>query len=202
MSEPKREWMILNLSHKALKFLGRANMQPGTEDLSAAFREAMTNTNWDDVRVMSRRKSYVAFSRQAILLELNLYRRMQGYARSRGFDPDLLCDAVVIHYYLRCPKSPWKRLSLNLTETADSLLRTAVHRKGDISEKFREAAQNTNWEELKIRGFRKREEGIIQTAATIEASLYESLKEHAKKRKVPLSALVEAIIISYYSHRE
>lgn len=202
MSEPKRNLMILNLSRKALKFLGRANMQPGVEDLSSAFREAMTNTNWDDVRVMSRRKSYAAFSKQAILLEPDLYRRMQSYARSRSFDLDLLCDAVVIHYYLRFPKSPWKRLSLNLTETADSLLRTAVQRKGDISEKFREAAQNTNWEELEIRGFRKREEGIIQTSATIEISLYESLKEHAKKRKVPVSALIEAIIISYYSRQE
>lgn len=199
MPAPKRKVMILSLSRKALKLLNRVNTEPGGETLSAAFREAMTKTNWDDVRVMRQRKNYAAFAKQAISLEPELYTRISDYARGNSVDLDLLCDAVVIHYYLRCSKFPWRRVPLNLTETADALLRTVVQRKGDISEKFREAAQNTNWEALEIRGFRKSHESIIQTAATVETSLYESLKEHAKKRRVPLSALVDAIIISYYS---
>jgi len=96
-------------------------------------------------------------------------------------------------------KEEWKRISLTLTEEADGLLRQDLKRRGDLGKRFNEAVTNTNFAEITVPLYRKRGQRFYATSIAMPVQVINKLKEHARRRGVPISALVDAIIISYCS---
>ena len=93
----------------------------------------------------------------------------------------------------------WTRVSASLSEKADELLRSKLRRKGDIGERFRKAISGTDWDTLEILKRRKTLQAWRVTGFTIQRRVYDKLRLAANKRGVEISALLDAIIISYYS---
>jgi predicted RNA-binding protein YlxR (DUF448 family) len=92
----------------------------------------------------------------------------------------------------------WKRVSVRLSEEADNLLRLVSRRKGDLGEALRKAILNTDWEKVQLAKRRKTFQRFWRTSFTINAPVYEKLKESARKRGVEVGVLIDAIIVSYY----
>ena len=93
-----------------------------------------------------------------------------------------------------------KPINLRLSEKADNLLRKSLRRKGDLSRRFHDAILNTDWDEVEVLTRRKTYQVFMETSIPMEPELYEKLKEHARKRGIEISALIDAVIIAYYSH--
>lgn len=94
----------------------------------------------------------------------------------------------------------WKRISITLGKRADTLLRArGLRRRGDLSKFFREALTNSNWHEADVVTRRKTYQPFYKTSVSIPVKLYESLKQCARERAVEIGALIDAILISYYS---
>jgi len=93
----------------------------------------------------------------------------------------------------------WKRVNVKLSEKADALLRQSLRRKGDLTRLFHEALTNTNWDEVEVVSRRKTYQVFMETSVGMTGEFYEKLKEYAQKRDVEVSALIDAILIAYYS---
>jgi hypothetical protein len=96
----------------------------------------------------------------------------------------------------------WKSVGVRLSTNADSLLRSMARRKGDIGELLRTAIVNTNWDEVELVQRRKTYQPFWKTSFLISDQLYEELKQHARKRGVEVSALIDGIVVSYYSRKQ
>jgi hypothetical protein len=96
-------------------------------------------------------------------------------------------------------REEWKRVNVNLSERADTLLRKNLRRKGDLTRLFNEAVLNTNWDELGTVRRRRTYQEWKETSLGMTSELHERLKRYAKERGIEFSALIDAIIISYYS---
>ncbi len=96
----------------------------------------------------------------------------------------------------------WKSVGVRLSAKADSLLRSAARRKGDIGELLRTAIVNTNWDEVELVQRRKTYQAFWKTSFLISEQLYEELKQHARKRGVEVSVLIDGIVVSYYSRKQ
>jgi hypothetical protein len=93
-----------------------------------------------------------------------------------------------------------KPINLRLSEKADNLLRKSLRRKGDLTRRFHDAVLSANWDEVEVVTRRKTYQAFMETSIPMEPELYEKLKECARKRGVEISALIDALIIAYYSH--
>jgi hypothetical protein len=93
----------------------------------------------------------------------------------------------------------WKHLNVYLSDKADSLIRDRMRRKGDLTKLFHEAAENTNWDLLEIPKRRKTFQTFHQTSIAMTDTFHKKLKDYAKKNKIEVSALIDAIIIFYFS---
>lgn len=92
-----------------------------------------------------------------------------------------------------------KPINIRLSEKADDLLRKSLRRKGDLARRFHDAILNTDWDEVEVATRRKTYQAFMETSIPMEPELYEKLKEHARSRNLEVSALIDSIIIAYYS---
>jgi hypothetical protein len=93
----------------------------------------------------------------------------------------------------------WKALTVKLSRQADELLRQNLRRRGDLSRRFTEALENTDWDSVEAVSRRKTYQAFFETSIAVSPALYQRLKEYALKREVEISPLIDAIIVSYYS---
>ena len=92
-----------------------------------------------------------------------------------------------------------KEIKLRLGEQADILLRQNLQRKGDLTERFIQALSGTNWDKVEIPRRRKTYQHFFHTSIYVRPELHLKLKEYAESRGVEMSALIDAIIVVYYS---
>lgn len=92
-----------------------------------------------------------------------------------------------------------KPINMRLSEKADNLLRESLRRKGDLTKRFHDAILNTDWDKVEVVTRRKTYQAFMETSIPMEPELYEKLKEHAQNRNIEVSALIDSIIIAYYS---
>lgn len=92
-----------------------------------------------------------------------------------------------------------KFLNVKLSKQADELLREGMRRKGDLSKRFAEALQNTEWDSVEVVSRRRTYPELFETSIAVSTALHRRLKEYALKRGVEISPLIDAIIVSYYS---
>lgn len=92
-----------------------------------------------------------------------------------------------------------KPINMRLSEKADNLLRKSLKRKGDLARRFHDAVLNTNWDKVEVVTRRKTYQVFMETSIPMDSELYEKLKEHARSRNIEVSALIDSIIIAYYS---
>mgnify|MGYP000903944724 FL=1 len=97
----EQEWKSLNvkLSQQADELLRQNLRRRG--DLSRRFAEALQNTVWDSVDVISRRKTYQPFFETSIAVSMTLYQELKEYALKREVEISPLIDAIIIAYYSR-----------------------------------------------------------------------------------------------------
>jgi hypothetical protein len=97
----EQEWKSLNvkLSQQADELLRQNLRRRG--DLSRRFTEALQNTVWDSVDVISRRKTYQPFFETSIAVSMTLYQELKEYALKREIEISPLIDAIIISYYSR-----------------------------------------------------------------------------------------------------
>lgn len=93
----------------------------------------------------------------------------------------------------------WMSLNINLSKQADQLLRQNLHRRGDLSKRFAEAVQNTDWDSVEVFSRRRTYQEFFKTSIIVSAALYQRLKDYALKREIEIGPLIDAIVISYYS---
>lgn len=96
----------------------------------------------------------------------------------------------------------WKSVGVRLSAKADGVLRSVARRKGDIGELLRTAIVNTNWDIVELVQRRKTNQAFWKTSFLISEQLYEELKQHARKRGVEVSVLIDGIVVSYYSGKQ
>ena len=93
-----------------------------------------------------------------------------------------------------------KEIKLRLGEKADILLRQNLQRRGDLTKRFIQALSGTNWDKVEIPRRRKTYQQFFHTSIYVRPELHLELEKYAEKRGVEMSALIDAIIIAYYSH--
>jgi len=102
----KDEWkrVSLSLSEKADNLLRTVARRKG--DLSECLRTAILNTNWDEVELVKRRKTYQNFLRTSFAISVPVYEKLKECARNRGVEVSVLIDAIIIAYYSRPHDNP------------------------------------------------------------------------------------------------
>ena len=95
---------------------------------------------------------------------------------------------------------------MRLSITADRLLRAHAKRKGDVSKLVNKAIESTDLNTINVKPRNKvpgsgREE-FMSTSATFSEKVYEEISTIAEKKDVSATALIDAVIINFYSKLE
>ncbi len=89
----------VRLSAKADGLLRSVARRKG--DIGELLRTAIVNTNWDEVELVQRRKTYQAFWKTSFLISEQLYEELKHHARKRDVELSVLIDGIVVSYYTR-----------------------------------------------------------------------------------------------------
>ena len=104
MTEADWKRVSVSLSEKADNLLRTVARRKG--DLSEGLRTAILNTNWDEVELVKRRKTYQKFLRTSFAISVPVYEKLKECARNRGVEVSMLIDAIIITYYSRPHDNP------------------------------------------------------------------------------------------------
>ena len=104
MTEADWKRVSVSLSERADNLLRTVARRKG--DLSEGLRTAILNTDWDEVELVKRRKTYQKFLRTSFAISVPVYEKLKECARNRGVEVSMLIDAIIITYYSRLPDNP------------------------------------------------------------------------------------------------
>lgn len=100
-------------------------------------------------------------------------------------------------------KKSKKLVCLRLSLTADRLLRAYVKRKGDVAKLVNKAIVNTDLGAINVSPRNKLpgsgREKFMYTSAIFLAEVYKEIATAAKKKDVSATALIDAVIVNFYS---
>ncbi|MGO9376034.1 MAG: hypothetical protein ACLQBD_28625 [Syntrophobacteraceae bacterium] len=104
MTEADWKRVSVSLSENADNLLRTVARRKG--DLSEGLRTAILNTNWDEVELAKRRKTYQKFLRTSFAISVPIYEKIKECARNSGVEVSMLIDAIIITYYSRPHDNP------------------------------------------------------------------------------------------------
>ena len=99
MAEEDWKRVSVRLSEEADNYLRLVSRRKG--DLGEALRKAILNTDWDQVQLVKRRKTFQSFWRTSFTINAPVYEKLKKCAQDRGVEVSVLIDAIVVSYYSR-----------------------------------------------------------------------------------------------------